>query len=91
MSPLCSCSAISVLFFPSCRPSIWTLIRRIEALGYEVVILPQDIEWVDIPQEYWEVTILMANRSHLLSIFPLPPRRCWLMRSGVFLGSYEDG
>ena len=76
--------------YPRHRPSIRTLIFWIEALGYEVTILPPDIEWADIPQEYWGVTVLIDNRGHLLFIAPLPCRRCQLTRSGVFLGCYED-
>ena len=77
--------------FPRHRPNIWTLIRRIEVLGYEVTILSRDIEWADIPQEYWGVAVSIANRSHLLFIAPLPRRCHQLTRSGVFLGSYKDG
>jgi hypothetical protein len=74
--------------YPSCRPSIRTLIRRIEALGYEVVILPRDIEWADIPQEYWGVQVTINNT--LLFVVPLPCQRHLLTRSGVFFGNYEE-
>jgi hypothetical protein len=66
------------------------LVRRIEALGYGVVILPWDIEWVDIPQEYWGVAILIADSRQLFFIVPIPRRRCQLTRSGIFLCSYKD-
>jgi hypothetical protein len=74
--------------YPSRRPSIWTLVRRIEALGYEVVILPRDIEWADIPQEYWGVQVTMNNT--LLFVIPFPRRRCLLTHSGVFFGNYKE-
>ena len=77
--------------FPCHQLSIRTLIRWIEALGYEVTILPRDIEWADIPQDYWGLAVLIANRSHLLFIAPLPRRHCQLTCPGIFLGSYEDG
>ncbi len=82
--------------YPRRRPSIRTLIRRIEALGYEVFCIPRDIGWGDIPQEDWGfvVTIFLGDidDSHqLLLIVPLPRRRRRLTRSGVILGSYEDG
>ena len=97
--PLRRCPDFTTLFlfrnqcvtFPRRRLSIWTLIRRIEALGYEVVILPRDIEWVNIPQEYWGVAVLIADSRQLLFILTLPCRRRRLTRSGVFLGSYKDG
>jgi hypothetical protein len=74
--------------YPSRRPSIRMLVRRIEALGYEVVILPQDIEWADIPQEYWAVQVTINDT--LLFVIPLPRQRCLLTRSGVFFGNYEE-
>ena len=37
--------------YPARRPSIRMLIRRIEALGYEVFTIPREIEWGAIPQE----------------------------------------
>jgi hypothetical protein len=77
--------------YPRRRPSIRTLIRRIEALGYEVIILPRDIEWGGIPQEYWGIVVSINDSRQLLLIEPLPRRRCRLTRSGVILGSYEDG
>jgi hypothetical protein len=77
--------------YPRRRPSIRTLIHRIEALGYKVIILPWDIEWGDIPQEYWGIVVLINDSRQLLLIEPLPRRRCRLTCSGVILGSYEDG
>jgi hypothetical protein len=74
--------------YPSRRLSIRTLVRRIEALGYEVVILPRDIEWADIPQEYWAVQVTINNT--LLFVVPLPRQRCLLTRSGVFFGNYKE-
>ena len=81
--------------YPRRRPSIRTLIRRIEALGYEVFSIPWDIGWGDIPQDDWiiAVTISLGNiddSRQLLLIVPLPRRRCRLTRSGVILGSYKD-
>ncbi len=76
---------------PRHQPSIWTLIRQIEALGYEVVILPREIEWVDIPREYWGVAVSIPDSHTLLFIVPLSRRCRRLMRSGIFLSSYEDG
>ena len=43
--------------YPRRRPSIRLLIRRIEALGYKVFCLPQDIRWGDIPQEDWSIVV----------------------------------
>ena len=74
--------------YPSRRPSIRMLVRRIEALGFEVVILPRNIEWADIPQEYWGVQITIKDT--LLFVAPLPSRRCLLTRSGVFFGNYKE-
>jgi hypothetical protein len=74
--------------YPSRRLSIRTLVRRIEALGYEVVILPQDIEWADIPQEYWAVQVTINDT--LLFVVPLPHQRRLLTRSGVFFGNYKE-
>ena len=72
------------------------LIRRIEALGYEVFCIPRDIGWGDIPQEDWGCvfTIFLGDiddSRQLLLIVPLPCRRCRLTRSGVILRSYDDG
>ena len=80
-----------IVTYPRRRPSIRTLIHQIEALGYEVIILPRDIEWGDIPQEYWGIVVSINDSRQLLLIEPLPRRRCRLTCSGVILGSYEDG
>ena len=77
--------------YPRRRPSIRMLIHRIEALGYEVIILPQDIEWGDIPQEYSAIVVLSDCSHQLLLIEPLPCHCCRLMRSGIIRGSYDDG
>ena len=77
--------------YPCRRLSIRTLIRQIEALGYEVIILPRDIGWGDIPQEYWGIVISIDGSRQLLLIVPLPRRRRRLTRFGVILGCYEDG
>ena len=71
------------------------LIHRIEALGYEVFSIPWDIGW-GVPQEDWGIVITIFlgdidDSRQLLLIIPLPRRRRWLTRSGVILGSYEDG
>ena len=71
------------------------LIHRIEALGYEVFSIPWDIGW-GVPQEDWGIVITIFlgdidDSRQLLLIIPLPCRRRWLTRSGVILGSYEDG
>ncbi len=81
--------------YPCRRPSIWTLIRRIEALGYEVFTIPPDFRWGEIPQEVWSivVTIFLGDiddSRQLLLIVPLPCRRRRLTRSGAFLGSYDE-
>ena len=81
--------------YPRRRPSIRLLIRRIEALGYEVFCLPQDIRWGDIPQEDWSIVVTIFfgdsdDSRQLLLVVPLPRRRRRLTRSGVILGSYED-
>ena len=81
--------------YPRRRPSIRTLIRRIEALGYEVFTIPRDFGWGDIPHEDWGivVTIFLGDiddSRQLLLIVPLPRRRRRVTRSGVILGSYED-
>ena len=81
--------------YPIHRPSIRTLIRRIEALGYEVFCIPRDIGWGDIPQEDWSIVVTIFfgdsdDSRQLLLIVPLPRRRRRLTRSGVILGSYED-
>jgi hypothetical protein len=81
--------------YPRRRPSIRTPIRRIEALGYEVFSIPQDIGWGDIPQEDWGivVTIFLGDiddSRQLLLIVPLPRRRRRLTRSGVILSYYDD-
>ena len=82
--------------YPACRPSIRTLIRRIEALGYEVFItFPREIGCGELPHEDWSfvVTIFLGDidDSHqLLLIVPLPRRRRRLTRSGAILGSYDD-
>ena len=82
--------------YPRRQPSIRTLIRRIEALGYEVFIIPRDIGWGVIPQEDWGIVISIFigdidNSRQLLLIVPLPCRCRRLTRSGVILGCYEDG
>ena len=71
------------------------LIHRIEALGYKVFSIPRDIGW-GVPQEDWGIvaTIFIGDiddSRQLLLIVPLPCRRRRLTRSGVILGSYEDG
>jgi hypothetical protein len=80
-----------IVTYPRRWPSIRTLIHQIEALGYEVIILPRDIGWGDIPQEYWGIVILIDDSRQLLLIVPLPRRRRRLTRSGVILGCYKDG
>jgi adenosyl cobinamide kinase/adenosyl cobinamide phosphate guanylyltransferase len=45
--------------YPRRQPSIRTLIRQIEALGYEVFIIPRDIGWGVIPQEDWGTVVLI--------------------------------
>ena len=77
--------------YPRRRPSIRTIIRRIEALEYEVIILSRDFEWGDIPQDDWGIVVSIDNSRQLLLIVPLPRRRRRLTCSGVILGSYEDG
>ena len=83
--------------YPACRPSIRTLIRRIEALGYEVFItFPREIGCGEIPQEDWSIVVTVFlgdidDSRQLLLIVPLPRRRRRLTRSGAILGSYEDG
>ena len=82
--------------YPRFRHSIWTLIRRIEALGYEVFCLPRDIGWGDIPQEDWSciVSIFLGDiddSRQLLLIVPLPCRCRRLTPSGVIIGSYDNG
>ena len=81
--------------YPRRRPSIRALIRRIEALGYEVSTLPPDFRWSEIPQEVFSivVTIFLGDiddSRQLLLIVPLPRRRRRLTRSGALLGSYDD-
>ena len=81
--------------YPRRRPSIRLLIRRIEALGYEVFCLPLDFGWGDIPQEDWSIVVTIFfgdsdDSRQLLLVVPLPRRRRRLTRSGVILGSYED-
>ena len=81
--------------YPACRPSIRTLIRRIEALGYEVFTIPREIGWGEIPQEDWSivVTIFLGDiddSRQLLLIVPLPRRHRRLTRSGAILGSYDN-
>ena len=97
------CPALFTLFlfrnqsvtYPACRPSIRTLIRRIEALGYEVFItFPNEIGW-GVPEEDWSivVTVFLGNiidSRQLLLIVPLPRCRRRLTRSGAILGSYDD-
>jgi hypothetical protein len=98
------CSAFFTLFlfrnqsvtYPAGRPSLRTLIRRIEALGYEVFTIPREIGWGEIPQEDWSfvVTIFLGDNDdsrQLLLIVPLPRRRRRLTRSGAILGSYDSG
>ena len=75
--------------YPSRRPSIRMLIRRIEALGYKVVNLSRNIAWEDIPQEYWGVAVTLDVSNTLLFIVPLSRRCRRLTRSRVFFGSYE--
>ena len=82
--------------YPHHRPSIRTLLRRIEALGYEVFCIPRDIGFGGVPQEVWGcvVTIFLGDSDdsrQLLFIVPLPCRHRRLTRSGVITGSYEDG
>ena len=82
--------------YPRRRPSIRALIRRIEALGYEVSTLPPDFRWSEIAQEYFSIvtTIFLGDiddSRQLLLIVPLPRRRRRLTRSGVILGCYKDG
>ncbi len=97
----CRCSGFYTLFlcrsqsvtYPACRPSIRTLIRRIEALGYEVFLT---FPCGEIPQDDWSfvVTIFLGDiddSRQLLLIVPLPRRRRRLTRSGAILGSYDDG
>jgi hypothetical protein len=81
--------------YPRRRPSIRTLIRRIEALGYEVFTIPWEIGWGEIPQEDWSIVVSIFlgdidDSRQLLLIVPLPRRRRRVTRSGVILGSYED-
>jgi hypothetical protein len=81
--------------YPRRRPSIRTLIRRIEALGYEVFTIPRDFGWGEIPQEDWSIIVSIFlgdidDSRQLLLIVPLPCRRRWLTRSGAILGSYDD-
>jgi len=66
-------------------------IRRIGGLEYEVIILSWDIEWGDIPQDDWGIVFSINNSRQQLLIVPPPCRRRHLTRSGVILGSYEDG
>jgi hypothetical protein len=81
--------------YPACRPSIRTLIRRIEALGYEVFItFPNEIGW-GVPEEDWSIVVTVflgdiIDSRQLLLIVPLPRRRRRLTRSGAILGSYDD-
>ena len=82
--------------YPRRRPSIQTLIRRIEALEYEVFTIPRDIGWGEIPQEDWGIVVTcfigdIDGSRQLLLILPLPRRSRRLTRSGVILGCYEDG
>ena len=82
--------------YPACRPSIRTLIRRIEALGYEVFITyPREIGCGEIPQEDWNIVVtvflgIIDDSRQLLLIVPLPRRCRRLTRSGAILGSYDD-
>ena len=81
--------------YPACRPSIRTLIRRIEALGYEVFTIPRDFGWSEIPQEDWSIVVSIFrgdidDSRQLLLIVPLPRRRRRLTRSGAILGSCDD-
>ena len=79
--------------YPACRPSLRTLIRRIEALGYEVFItFPFEFG----PQEDWSIVVSIffgdiIDSRQLLLIVPLPRRRRRLTRSGAILGYYDDG
>jgi hypothetical protein len=85
--------------YPACRPSIRTLIRRIEALGYEVFItFPRVTGCGEFPHEDedWSIVVQIffgddIDSRQLLLIVPLPRRRRRLTRSGAILGSYEDG
>ena len=94
--PRLRCPAFYTLFlfrnqsvtYPACRTSLRTLIRRIEALGYEVGC-------GEIPQEDWStvVTVFLGDiddSRQLLLIVPLPRRRRRLTRSGAILGSYDN-
>ena len=82
--------------YPACRPSIRTLICRIEALGYEVfTIFPREIGCGEIPQEDWSIVVSIFrgdidDSRQLLLIVPLPRRRRRLTRSGAILGSCDD-
>ena len=79
---------------PHRQPSIRTLIRQIEALGYKVIIPPWDIEWGDIPQEYWGIVVsidpAVAHRTPPLPLSPVDALRRHsrqLQRRAIFLGS----
>ena len=103
--PRLRCPAFYTLFlfcnqsvtYPACRLSLRTLIRRIEALGYEVFItFPRVIGCGEIPQEDWSIVVTVFlgdidDSRQLLLIVPLPRRRRRLTRSGAILGSYNDG
>ena len=82
--------------YPRRRPSIRALIRRIEALGYEVSTLPPDFRWSEVAQEYFSIvtTIFLGDiddSRQLLLIVPLPHRRRRLTRSGAFLAYDDEG
>ena len=81
--------------YPRRRPSLRLLIRRIEALGYEVFItFPNEVGW-GVREEDWSIVVQVflgdsIDSRQLLLVVPLPRRRRRLTRSGVILGSYED-
>jgi hypothetical protein len=80
--------------YPSHQLSIRLLIRRLNALGYEVAILPTDIEWVLVPRKNWGFAITIAGGDNidntLLFIIPLLCRHHLLTCSGAFFGNYKD-
>ncbi len=85
-----------IVTYPRRRPSIRTLIRRIESLGYEVFPIPPDFRWSGTPEEFWSIvaTIFLGDiddSRQLLLIVPLPRRLCRLTRSGAFLAYDDEG